>query len=135
MEAMTLGGAKCSRRDVAEIVVGSCLMAFPTATAEDIWRLGETLSFGRVLMIAATSIVVLSVLIYELHYGAHRPGDRREFLQRVLSTYGLTLAISAFILLGVDHLDFIPHPIVAFTRTILVAFPASFAATAVDTLR
>ena len=86
------------------------------------------------LLVAAGSVVVLSFLIYELHYQAHRPDDRRDFLHRVLSTYGLTLAVSALLLVCVDRLDLFAQPLVAIKRTILVAFPASFAATVVDSL-
>jgi uncharacterized membrane protein len=124
-----------SRTDVAEIATGSCIMAFPVATTEEIWKFGEELSFARVLLFCVASIFFLALIIYHLHHAAEPQFDRRGFLNRVLSTYGLTLVISALILFGVDRLELFVDAWVGIKRTILVAFPASFAATAVDSLR
>jgi uncharacterized membrane protein len=124
-----------SRKDAAEISIGCCVMAFPAATTEEIWKLGETLSTGRVLLFAAASMFFLALLMYQLHHGADVQSDHRDFWLRALSTYGLTLAISALILFGVDRLELLVNPLVGIKRTILVAFPASFAATVVDSLR
>lgn len=124
-----------SRKDLAEIVLGCCSMAFPVATAEEIWKFGEELSFGRVMLFGVASLAVLALVIYHVHHQSSGPFDRREFLYRLLSTYGLTLAISALILFGVDRLELVGHPWIGLKRTILVAFPASFAATVVDSFR
>jgi uncharacterized membrane protein len=93
------------------------------------------LSFGRILLVAVASIFFLALVIYQYHHGAEIQFDRRVFVHRVLSTYGLTLFISALILFAVDRLDLFGDAWVGVKRTILVAFPASFAATAVDGLR
>jgi uncharacterized membrane protein len=127
--------AKFSREDLAEIATGSCIMAFPVATAEEIWKLGEELSFPRVLLCCVASIFFLGFTIYHLYHRSEVTFDRREFVSRVLSTYGLTLLISALILFGVDRLELSVDVWVGIKRTILVAFPASFAATAVDSFR
>jgi len=121
-----------SRRDVAEIATGACIMAFPVAAAQEIWDLGQQLTLLRVLLFALASILFLGVLVFLLHDRPDVRRDHRVFLKRVLSTYGLTLVISALLLFGVDHLDLFGHPLVAIKRTVLVAFPACFAATAVD---
>ena len=42
------------------------------------------------------------------------------------------MTISGFMLLMIDRLPLIDDPYLALKRTILVAFPASFGATAVD---
>jgi uncharacterized membrane protein len=124
-----------ARKDVAEIAIGCCVMAFPVATTEEIWKLGETLPVARLLLFAAGSIFFLSLIIYQLHHAEQSPHRRRDFLLRVFCTYGLTVAISALMLLGVDRLELLVHPWVGIKRTILVVFPASFAATVVDSLR
>jgi uncharacterized membrane protein len=123
-----------SRKDVAEIAIGCCIMAFPTATTEEVWNLGKTLPTGRVLFLAAASIFFLGLLVYQLQHGSGARFDRRDFVRRVLSTYVLTLAISALILFGVDRLELLVDPWVGIKRTILVAFPACFAATVIDSL-
>lgn len=122
------------RRDIAEIAVGACVMAFPAATAQEIWDLGEELTVLRVLLFGLASLFFLGVLVFLLHHGPEVPADRGVFLRRLLSTYGLTLVIAALLLFGIDQLDLFGHPLVAIRRTVLVAFPACFAATVVDNL-
>jgi uncharacterized membrane protein len=117
-------------RDVVEIALGACIMAFPTATAEEIWNLGAELSLSRAMLFMAASVFFLAVLIYGMH--RHNAGDRTVFIQRVLATYGVTFLIGAVLLFGVDRLDLFTDPLTGLKRAILVAFPASFAATAVD---
>jgi uncharacterized membrane protein len=119
-------------KDVAEIAIGACVMAFPVAVTEEVWNLGEELSLLRAGLFALASVLFLALLIFGLH---HVPPTRdpKVFLQRILSTYGLTLVIAALLLIGVDRLD-LAHPLVGLKRAILVAFPASFAATVVDSL-
>lgn len=119
-------------KDVAEIAIGACVMAFPVAVTEEVWNLGEELSLLRVGLFALASIAFLALLIFGLHH-VPQTRDPKVFLQRVFSTYGLTLAISALLLFGVNRLE-LAHPLVGLKRTILVAFPASFAATVIDSL-
>jgi uncharacterized membrane protein len=121
-------------RDAAEIAVGACVMAFPVAVTEEVWNLGAELALGRVLWFALASVIFLALFIYVLHDHTGFSPMRRAFLLRVASTYGLTLLISALLLLGVDRLDLLENPLIALKRVILVAFPASFAATVVDSL-
>ena len=126
--------AKFHFRDVVEIALGACVMAFPTATTEEVWKLGAELELGRLLYFSLASLFFLAVLIYGLH---SHDGDRIDWLtfaKRVATTYFLTLLISALLLLGLDQLVFFSDPLTGLKRTILVAFPASFAATAVDSL-
>ena len=119
-------------RDVVEIALGACIMAFPTATTEEVWNLGAELSLSRAMLFLITSVFFLAVLIYGMH--GHKSGDRSVFLQRVLATYGVTFLIGAALLFGVDRLELLTDPLTGLKRAILVAFPASFAATAVDSL-
>jgi len=134
---MTTGSrapARFARRDVAEIVIGACVMAFPAATTGEVWDLGEQLSILRVLLFALASVFFLGVMVFLLHHRRDVPADPRTFFLRVLSTYGLTLVIAALLLFGLDKFPLLTGPLVAVKRTILVAFPASFAATVVDSV-
>jgi uncharacterized membrane protein len=118
--------------DLAQIAVGACVMGFPVATAQEIWDLSVALTLRRTLLFAVASLLSLAALIFVLHGSDTGSTARGTHLRRVLSTYGLTIVISALLLFGVDRLDLFGHPLVALKRTILVAFPASFAATVVD---
>ena len=64
------------RRDIAEIAVGACVMAFPAATAQEIWDLGEELTVLRVLLFGLASLFFLGVLVFLLHHGPEVPSDR-----------------------------------------------------------
>jgi len=123
--------ARLRPRDLVEIALGGSLMAFPVTVTQEVWDLGTELSLLRVLLFAAGSMCVLAVLIYVLHEHG-KASDRKVFFQRVAATYGATLLISAILLFGVNRIDLLHEPLVALKRMILVAFPASFAATAVD---
>jgi len=113
------GGWKIVHYALAVLFVGGAVWAFVNP--------GES-------VFALASILVLGLLVFLLHRGPETPSDRGVFLSRVLSTYGLTLVIAALLLFGVDRLDLFGHPWVAIKRTVLVAFPACFAATVVDHL-
>ena len=119
-------------RDLAEIAIGACVMAFPIAVTEEVWKLGEELSLIRALLFAFASMMFLGLFIYFLYEHAGHPVSRKIFLQRVASTYFVTFLICAILLFGIDRVDFLNEPFIALKRTILVAFPASFAATVVD---
>ena len=119
-------------RDLAEVLIGACILAFPVAVTEEVWSLGAELSLGRVLVFAVVSIFFLATVIYVIHRHEGRPLSHKTFMLRVVGTYAVTFAISALLLLGLDRLDLFQEPLVALKRTILVAFPASFAATLVD---
>jgi len=122
-------------RDMAEIALGACVMAFPVAVTEEVWNLGAELSTMRVLLFALASLFFLGLLILILHHREVEGVDAKQFLQRVLSTYGVTLLIAAALLFGVDRFDLLAEPVVSLKRAVLVAFPASFAATVVDSMR
>jgi uncharacterized membrane protein len=127
-------GPRFELRDVVEIALGGSVMAFPVAITEELWNLGTELSIVRVLLFTLASIFFMAILIYGMHGHVGDPSSRKVFWQRVTTTYFLTLGISALLLFGVDRLNVLSEPLVAIKRTILVAFPASFAATVVDGL-
>ena len=116
---------------MAEIATGACIMAFPVAVTEEVWNLGAELSLAHVLFFALASISFLALMVYMLEHESVGP-NRKVFVRRVLSTYFLTLLIASLLLLGVDRLELFSDPVLGLKRAILVAFPASFAATAVD---
>ena len=120
-------------RDFVEIALGGSIMAYPVAATEEIWNLSAELSLTRVLLFSVASLLVLTAFIYTLHgYGSN--SDRKAFVQRVFSTYGATLVIAALLLYGLDRIDLVNEPLTSLKRMILVAFPASYAATVVDSL-
>jgi len=120
--------------DFGQLVAGACVMALPVAFTGEVWDLGEQLSLGRTLLILAFSILTLTGFIWGLFYGRRIKDYPGHFLKRAASAYLVTFAV-AFLLLSLLDKAPLDNLGVALTRTVLVAFPASFAATAVDFMK
>jgi uncharacterized membrane protein len=78
-------------------------------------------------------LLVISAFVYAV-YDREGVLPRREFYSRVVATYVVTLLICASLLVAIDRLDLFVNTTVAIKRTVLVAFPASFSATVVDSI-
>jgi len=125
---------RMDRRDVTEIVIGALVLAFPVAVTEEVWNLSAELPLARVIVISLASLVFISVFVQTTYRHSFTWSSQRQLLERVLSVYGLTLLVAAAVLFAVDRLPAGTQNLVALKRTIIVAFPASFAATVVDSL-
>jgi len=128
-------GVEFGLRDLAEIVVGATVLAIPVGYTEEVWVLGEELYNLRASLIVLVSIFFTAAFTYAVFYRDHFKGYGDEFIKRLLSNYLITLTIAAMILLLVDKLPLFEDPGVALRRMILVAFPATFSATVVDSLK
>ena len=125
---------KLQGRDVAEIVIGSLVLAFPVAVTEEVWNLGAELSLSRALVISLSSLVFISVFVQSTYRHDFSFSSQKQLAARVLTVYGLTMLLSAAVLLAVDRLPLLSETMVAVKRTIIVSFSASFAATVVDSV-
>ena len=121
-------------RDVAEIVIGSLVLAFPVAITEETWNLSAEISITRTIVITLSSLVFISFFVQTTYRHDFSFPSQKDLAARVASVYGLTLVVSAAVLFAVDRLPLITETLVALKRTVLVAFPACFAATVVDSL-
>ncbi len=129
---------KFDRTDVSELVVGANVLAFPIAATEEIWNLSETLGLLPILAFAGLSCVFLSFFIHYIHNvksAADAPRKFRVDGLRLLATYAITLLVCAGILALLGKFPLFSDTAVALKRMVLVAFPASFSATVVDSLR
>jgi len=123
-----------TNRDRVEIAVGSAVLAFPVAAAEEVWVLSIELSWLRITAIAAISLLVVSLFVFLVFCREDGRADRRAFLHRVIAVYLFANIVCAEILAAIDRLPLLSDLPVAVKRTVLVAFPASFSATVVDSL-
>lgn len=121
-------------RDLAEIVIGSLVLAFPVAVTEEVWNLSTELSLVRTLAISFTSLVFISVFVKTTYRHEMTFSSQKQLFARVLAVYGVTMAVAAGVLFAVDRLPLLGETLVAVKRTVIVAFPASFAATVIDSL-
>ena len=125
-------GEKLKLRDLAEIIVGSCVLAFPVAVTEEVWTISESLSLSRVLYLSSGSLLFIGLFSYQRYYSGRMRGNVGRLLIRVFAIYFVTMVVSASILLALDHLTTTETVIIAVKRVVIVSFPASFAATVVD---
>ena len=109
-------------------------MGLPVAFTEEVWNLGETLSVARTLLILFLSVFTVGALIWGLFYGKRINEFPSSFLKRAISAYVVTFVV-ALLLLWLFEKAPLDDLGVALTRTVLVAFPASFAAVAVDFMK
>ena len=119
-------------RDVAEIALATCAIAFPLAVTQEVWDLGAEISLIRAGLLLLASVLGLALVVGALHHGSTRGLGGKVYLQRLVGTYGIALLISALLLLAIGRFDLIGAPLVGLKRAILVTFPACFAATGVD---
>lgn len=126
-QALTVG-------DIAEIAIGSCVLAFPVATTEEIWNLSTELSTFRIVAIGLMSLFVVSLFVFVVYRHEGQHPSLRDFLHRVTAVYAVTILICAAILIMIDRLPLLTDLSITVKRTVLVAFPASFSATVVDSL-
>lgn len=123
---------KVHLRDLAEIIVGGLVLAFPVAVTEEVWNLSVELSFGRAILISCGSLLIIAGFVQTSYKHSLTASSQKELATRVLTVYGVTMLIAAAVLFAVDRLPLFTETMVAIKRTIIVAFPASFAATVVD---
>jgi uncharacterized membrane protein len=121
--------------DILQVIVGSMLLAIPVGFTEEVWRLGETLSWTRVLLLSATSLLFISSFVYAHSYRKHWGNYKGEFFKRVLGTYVFSMLVAALFLLFIDKAPWDIDMAVAIKRTIIVAFPASMSAAVADMIK
>ena len=122
-------------RDLAQLVVGACVLAIPVAFTEEVWVLGQQLPAVNIIGIAITSIAFLSFFAYFIFYQGHLRGHERQFLLRVSTAYLVTFCVATLLLTLFDKCPWTEEPATALKRVVLVTFPASFSATVVDSLK
>lgn len=121
-------------RDLAEIVIGSLVLAFPVAITEEVWDTSAELSSLRAVLISVGSLLAISFFVRTTYFHETTLTSSKQIAARALTVYALTFLVSAATLLLIDKLPLFSDTVVALKRTVIVAFPASFAATAVDSL-
>ncbi len=129
---MEIDNKRFRLHDVAEIAVGAVLLAFPVAVTEEVWQISRDLSFTHCAFISVASIGLLAWFGYYMFY---RVNPRTwNFMLRIASVYLITLSISAIILIMIDKFPLQDEPVVAIKRMIIVALPACFSATVLDSV-
>jgi uncharacterized membrane protein len=126
---------KIHAKDLSEIVLGSVLLAFPVAITEEVWNMGKELSLLGMIAIILISLVSIAWFAYHSYYQSVVDSHRSDFVIRVFAIYSITLIVAALILGLFNQLPLMSETMVAIKRMVVVALPASFCATVVDSIR
>ena len=121
--------------DLSEIIVGSVVLAFPVAITEEVWNLGTTLPLASAIVMVVASLVFIAWFAYHAYYQSVMDTHWKDLLVRSLTIYIVTLVIAALILTVLHQFPLQTDSATAINRMIIVALPASFCATVVDSLR
>ena len=121
--------------DLSEIIVGSVVLAFPVAITEEVWNLGTTLPLASAIIMVVASLVCITWFAYHAYYQSVMDTHWQDLLVRSLTIYIVTLVIAALILSVMHQFPLLTDTATAINRMLLVALPASFCATVVDSLR
>ena len=124
-----------SLKDVVEISIGAIILALPISVTEEVWQLGSELALWRTAIISVASILLVAFFGFYKFYDGSLQGRATEFTTRVFAVYFIANLVALIGLLVIDKLPLVEEPMVAINRIILVAFPACFSATIVDSLR
>ena len=123
-----------SRKDRVQILVGATILAIPTAFTEEVWNMGDELSWVSVIALAIVSLVLIGLFIYLNSYQQHMKLYRGQFLNRMISTYLFSLVVVGVLLMLVEKAPWVTDFSLALKRTIVGALPASMSATVTDAI-
>jgi len=120
--------------DLAQMVVGAGALALPIAMSEDTWDIAAGLPLANLVAIVCAAVVLVAGFVYTSYFRGRFREHWPRFLWRVVTTYGLTLIVASGSLALVGQAHWFVDPFLALKQTLVVALPASFAATIVDNL-
>lgn len=126
---------KFTLHDMAQVMVGATLIAIPVGLTEEVWRLGETLSWMRIGTLTCLSLMFMGSFMYYISYQQHLRTHWNEFLKRLIGTYLLTLLVAGVFLLVIDKAPIDVDLVLTIKRMIIVAFPASLSGAVVDLIK
>ncbi|MFG1593764.1 DUF2391 family protein [Halobacteriovorax sp. CON-3] len=122
-------------RDVSQIFVGAFLVASPLCFTEEVWNLSVSLKFDNIYYLLASSIVIVTFFVYFNFYRFKLKGNIAEFVKRIIAIYLITTSSVVFILFLIDKFPVMTDPVLAFKRTVIIAFPSIFGAAITDYLK
>jgi uncharacterized membrane protein len=119
-------------KDAAQMVIGAGAIALPVAMSKDTWEIAEELQPSDIIGITCMSALLIGGFVYAAYFRGRVREHWPLLLSRVLVIYGLTVIVASLSLLLINQAPWLTDPTLALNQTVLVALPASFAATVVD---
>ncbi|MBI2542743.1 MAG: DUF2391 family protein [Candidatus Aenigmarchaeota archaeon] len=129
---------KLEAKDVAQIFIGSIVLASPFMMTQEVWELGQQIPTLNAILIMLMTLFALSVLLYFTRYEKITSEGRiviREFSKRLFVTYLIAFLTVSTLLTILGKAPWDVDTQVALKRVILIALPASLGGAAVDLLK
>lgn len=129
---------KLDLRDIAQIFIGSIILASPFMVTEEVWQLGEQLPiFNSVLLMLLTLFTLTILLYYTRYHKISFEGHivKKELIRRLVVTYFISFSTVAIIMTILGKAPWDANSQVAIKRIILITLPASIGGAAVDLLK
>ena len=126
---------KFGLKNVLQAIVGAILLAIPIGFTEETWRLGETLPMSNIIMILVFSLFLVTLFAYR-NLSKNKPGFYwYDLAKRVVVMYFISFVMVTILLLIIQRAPWSTDWVLAFKRTIIVAFPSCLSATIAGNLR
>lgn len=126
---------KFEARDLAQIFIGSIVLASPFIVTGEVWELGAQMSTISSILYLILSLFALSILLYYWRYEKvtfHGHVVKRELIKRLVVTYLLAFTTVAVLLTLLDKAPWSIDAQIAMKRVILVSLPACLGGAAID---
>jgi len=122
--------------DLIQIVIGATILAIPVALTQEVWELGRTLPFWRILVFLGLSLLFISIFVYFNYYKHHTmEGYWDDLFKRIILTYAVAFLVVAGVLTLIGQAPWSTDIMLVIKRTIIGAFPASMSAAVVDVMK
>ena len=122
-------------RDILQVIIGASILAIPVGYTEETWNLGATLPMPNILIFLFMSLAFISVFVYYNYYKGQMKQHWDEFLKRSFSTYMISFIVVACLMTLILKAPWSTDFLLAFKRTVIVAFPASMSAAIADMVK
>ncbi|MBU2539919.1 DUF2391 family protein [Patescibacteria group bacterium] len=132
---MEPSSSKSKFRNLLQAIIGTTLLAIPIGFTEETWRLGETLPTYNILLILALSLLFIFLFAYR-NFSKNIPNFYWfDLLKRVFILYITSFIIVTLILTIIQRAPWTTDWLLAFNRTVIVAFPSSLSAAIAGNLK
>ena len=122
-------------KDVLQVLIGASILAIPVGFTEETWSLGATLPMLNIIGFIVISLLFIGAFTY-YHYHKHTLHlHKEEYVKRVIFTYIIAFIVVAILLALIQKAPWSTDWILAFKRTVIVAFPSSMSGAIADTIR
>lgn len=126
---------KFGLKNIIQAIVGATILAIPIGFTEETWRLGESLPMSNIIIILFLSLLFITLFAYR-NLSRLKPNFYwGNLFKRIVVMYIISFVIVAIVLSIIQRAPWVSDFVLAFKRTIIVAFPSSLGATIAGSLK